>query len=340
MQKVKKILMGFIVSVLSFIFLYNIYNLINLKLLHKNLTTVFGYGLLEVVSGSMEPTLEVGDVILINTNVKEFKVDDIVTFYDSESSFVTHRILSINNETFTTKGDNNNTMDKEMSIDNIVGLYVGRLKGMGILVESLKSPFTLVMIFIIGVLVCMLISTDDENTKNTIIEQGNKTDEEPKLELNLEEVVDDKKDGTKEEPSTIIVEKKSNESKPKDKEDDSKVAKTKSSTKSKPKTTTSKTTTSKTSKKTTTTASKTSSKKTSSSNTVKTKVAEEKTTTTKKNTAVPKSAKKEAEVSDSKVKKTKSSNTTKNKTSSKTATTKENKVSKTGSKKRVDNEEK
>ena len=86
MKTFKRVLVGIISTLLGLILIFNIYNVICLKILHKDLATINGYGILEVVSGSMEPTINIGDLIVINTKAKDFEKNDIITFYDGNSS--------------------------------------------------------------------------------------------------------------------------------------------------------------------------------------------------------------------------------------------------------------
>lgn len=160
MKIVKKVLFILVTIILSLVLAFNIYNFISLKVLNKDIATINGYAVLEVATGSMEPTIHVGDLIIINTKEKNYKEQDIITFYDTNGSFVTHRIISLDKDKMVTKGDNNNTEDEELSTKNIVGKYVGKISGVGIILSSLKSPLVLVMIFIIGILICYLVSTD------------------------------------------------------------------------------------------------------------------------------------------------------------------------------------
>lgn len=164
MEKIKKIIFGILSTILVIILVFNVYNFICIKVLGHDLATINGYAMLEVVSGSMEPTIHKGDMIIIDTKARYYKDKDIITFYDKEGSFVTHRILSIDleNGTMVTKGDNNNTKDAASSLTNVVGKYVTKLTGIGVLLASFKNPFTMVMIFIIGLLACVLLSTDKD----------------------------------------------------------------------------------------------------------------------------------------------------------------------------------
>ncbi len=141
---------------------YNIYNFVCIRILKKDISTVGGYGMLEVVSGSMEPTIKVGDIIVIDVEDKDYKIGDIITF-SKDNSFVTHRIISLDGDYLTTKGDNiNNTEDDPISLNQILGIYKFKIRGGGKFLSAIKNPFTMIMIFIIGILVCVFVSTDKD----------------------------------------------------------------------------------------------------------------------------------------------------------------------------------
>lgn len=162
MKKVQKVLIYLVGICLSLILIYNIYNMINLKILKKDLTTINGYGILDVISGSMEPTIKVGDLIVINTKDKNINVGDVVTFYDVDMAFVTHRVVSINDDMMITKGDANDSLDDPIPLNNIVGKYVFKINGLGAFLTSLKNPLVSIIILIIGILICYLLSYQKE----------------------------------------------------------------------------------------------------------------------------------------------------------------------------------
>lgn len=98
---------------------------------------MFGYYLFSVESGSMSPTLEVGDVILSKkaSNTDDLSVGTIVTYYTKEGQVVTHRITEIvkdsqGSKAYRTKGDyERNTTDREvLTQDRIIAIYCLTLK--------------------------------------------------------------------------------------------------------------------------------------------------------------------------------------------------------------------
>lgn len=67
-----------------------------------------------IQSGSMEPSIMTGDIILIKKQDR-YQLKDVVTFNDQSDRVVTHRIIEIKNnqdrEEFVTQGDANQSPD-------------------------------------------------------------------------------------------------------------------------------------------------------------------------------------------------------------------------------------
>ncbi|MCI9110380.1 MAG: signal peptidase I [Bacilli bacterium] len=91
---------------------------------------LFKYQPVAVLSGSMSPTFDRGDAVVIrkltDAEKNELKKDDVIQF-TSGSKFVVHRIVDIDNDQygnriFVTKGDHNNGVDVDkVGYDQIVG---------------------------------------------------------------------------------------------------------------------------------------------------------------------------------------------------------------------------
>lgn len=163
MKVLKKLLQIIIWILLILVLVYNLYTYISINVLKKDLASVNGYAILEVVSYSMTPTINKGDLIIINEKDREYKKNDIITFKDSTGSIVTHRIFDITEKGIVTKGDANNTEDEGyLKKKDIVGKYVGKISKLGYLIKSVRSPLVLILILIMGIIVCVLISTDKD----------------------------------------------------------------------------------------------------------------------------------------------------------------------------------
>ena len=91
---------------------------------------LFKYQPVAVLSGSMSPTFNRGDAVIINKLTKqeknELKKGDIIQFI-SGTKYVVHRIYKVTNDeygnkAFITKGDHNNAPDSDqVSLDNVIG---------------------------------------------------------------------------------------------------------------------------------------------------------------------------------------------------------------------------
>ena len=97
-----------------------------------------GYASMIVATGSMNGTIDQGDMIVIR-KTGDYRLGDIVTFLEADSSVpVTHRLISYGPEegTFITKGDANNTADIiPLSDEQIVGEVVMTIPKVGLFIE-------------------------------------------------------------------------------------------------------------------------------------------------------------------------------------------------------------
>ena len=83
-------------------------------ILKEEVPNIFGYKILQVMSGSMSGEFETGDTILIKEIKEEsdLKIGDVITYRIAKNTLVTHRIVNITkigeNLNYTLKGDANN----------------------------------------------------------------------------------------------------------------------------------------------------------------------------------------------------------------------------------------
>lgn len=110
----------------------------------------FGVGASVVLSGSMEPALSVGDLIVIRER-EQYENGDVIV-YQNGSMPVVHRIVNISDETVTTCGDANNVNDDPFPVAAIKGEVVAALPRVGYAVWMLKSPVAVVVMLAAAVL--------------------------------------------------------------------------------------------------------------------------------------------------------------------------------------------
>jgi signal peptidase len=127
-----------VIGLLSAILAGNLY-IIAVQLAGQDrLPKLFGYAQIIVISGSMKPDIEAGDLIIIKEQ-QEYRDGDVVT-YRSGPVLITHRIIAINESGIITKGDANNAADEPVLLSDIEGKVVLRIPGAGNFVIFLKSP--------------------------------------------------------------------------------------------------------------------------------------------------------------------------------------------------------
>ncbi len=102
---------------------------------------VFGYSVMQIVTGSMEETIPTGTYILVkHVPPEEIKEDDIISFYSDEKAIYglpnTHRVKEIikteNGIEFVTRGDANAANDTvNAKGEKLIGVYVASLEALG-----------------------------------------------------------------------------------------------------------------------------------------------------------------------------------------------------------------
>ena len=130
-----------------------------------------------VLSESMNPTIQGGDLIISDSeNPQNISKDDIISFFDpaevNSSAIITHRVVEVTNNNssveFITKGDFNNAIDmSSVPASKFVGKYNGfRIAGLGNFCLWLKSlPGILICV---GIPLLLLIGYDIYRRKNNI----------------------------------------------------------------------------------------------------------------------------------------------------------------------------
>lgn len=120
----------------------------------------FGHQIYYVVSGSMEPTLHTGSIIIVNkrTNQTKLTPGEIITFKmpTNDKILVTHRIKEVfhkdDNDYFITKGDANPVHDPWiLDKKSIVSVYSG------ITVPILGYLYQLIHLNFVMYMVCILL---------------------------------------------------------------------------------------------------------------------------------------------------------------------------------------
>lgn len=114
------------------------------------LPKVFGYEVYGILSGSMLPKYPIGSIIYVeHEEATNIEVGDVITFNMAAGSNVvaTHRVVEINKEeeTFTTKGDNNDTVDSSpVSFQRLIGKVVLCIPVLGYVADFIQSTYGII----------------------------------------------------------------------------------------------------------------------------------------------------------------------------------------------------
>lgn len=173
--------------------------LINLTLIAKSyinqneVPNVAGTLPLIVLTDSMYPEIESGDLIICHTEEPEnIQVRDVIAFFDpagNGSTIVTHRVVEVTEQNgvlaWRTKGDNNNTEDRLLvTADKLVAVYEGtRLAGFGNVALFMQSTPGLIVCVVCPIL--LLVGYD--MLRRRAYEKANKKDTDQLL-AELEEL--------------------------------------------------------------------------------------------------------------------------------------------------------
>jgi len=155
----------------------------------------FNFKLSTVISKSMEPTINKGDLIIVVSALEsEIEEDDIIVFNNYLPTIsggyaqaeVVHRYVDTNTDgSYVTLGDNNDAVDdiidangneKTLTYDDIIGKYAFRIPYIGwltILVTEYLNPVFLGLIIVNVLIVIALIKVlrqkpDEKDSKNDV----------------------------------------------------------------------------------------------------------------------------------------------------------------------------
>lgn len=159
--KLKNLLRLFLFIICGLFLGINVY-LVNANNLAGNQPHMpFGYGMAVVLSGSMEERLYVDDLVIIKSE-DNYEINDIVLYQDA-NSLVIHRIIEIDGDTVTTKGDANNVADKPINKSQIKGVLIYDIAKLGAVVNILKQPAPIVTILTASLLLRALPYRKEKN---------------------------------------------------------------------------------------------------------------------------------------------------------------------------------
>lgn len=177
-KKVIRWISNIILCLLIILVILSLYSKFKAKDNPHYIPSIFGYKPMSVLTGSMRPVLEPGDMIVVKElSPKEIKVGDVITYRVNEKSLVTHRVVEIVNKDnqllFKTKGDANNVEDSKLvTTEQLIGLLVLNIPNGGYITHWIRSPIGIIVLIILPIILLLggelknILSTLDEEEKN------------------------------------------------------------------------------------------------------------------------------------------------------------------------------
>lgn len=135
----------------------------SIVLLLPNMLKAVGINSFVILSGSMEPLIHTGSVVMIDSREKDIEVGDII-LYRMQDTNIVHRVIGVNEDgSLITKGDNNESEDfAPVSLPQVYGKAVKLPWGWcisyaGYFSNWLQMNRVYLLIAIIGIVVCRII---------------------------------------------------------------------------------------------------------------------------------------------------------------------------------------
>ncbi|HET8784811.1 MAG TPA: signal peptidase I [Candidatus Limnocylindrales bacterium] len=99
------------------------------------------FDVLVVRGGSMEPTIAVGSVLVIDRASRSPVEGTVTSFRQGDGTVVTHRVIAVLDDEYVTKGDANERPDLgRRTADEVLGTAVVAVPYAGFLIHVLRQP--------------------------------------------------------------------------------------------------------------------------------------------------------------------------------------------------------
>lgn len=195
--KIKSILRLILLLVCGAVVGFNMYLANANSLVGNKLPMPFGYGAAVILSDSMKPEMSTGDLIIVS-ECDSYAERDVVVFQEG-SMLVVHRIVKIDGDSITTRGDANNADDEPINVKDIKGKVVVHVPYVGNAVNFIKSPVGTICIIALAIILIEIPRRSekkkDDEEKQKIIDEikrlkdlTNETDKAEQSESNEESI--------------------------------------------------------------------------------------------------------------------------------------------------------
>lgn len=153
---------------------------------------LIGYQCYTVISPSMTPVYDVGDLIYVKeVNPNTIKAGDVITFIVNEDLVVgTHRVVRVDaeNQRFYTKGDANEIEDQSpVHFNNVIGVPEFSIPKLGYVSDFVQNPPGMYITIGVGIILILAVFLPDMIGKKKEEEKGEATAVQTEIDTAAEE---------------------------------------------------------------------------------------------------------------------------------------------------------
>lgn len=168
---------------------------------------LLGYQVYNVISGSMSPAYEVGDLIYVKkVDVNTIQEGDPITFVlDENKTVATHRVVAVDaeNQCFYTKGETNNVVDPPVHFNNVIGVPKFSIPFLGYAADFMQHPPGLYITIGIFLALIVLLFLPELLRKRKTAKAGAGNEAAPEEAERQAEAADTAEPGSSTEPDEI-----------------------------------------------------------------------------------------------------------------------------------------
>lgn len=177
--------------ILAICIIFTVLIVVSSQLSHSG-KNIFGIEVLTVLSGSMEPGIKTGSIIIgktVTENKESFTVGDVITYKSLEDPnvLITHRIVEVEQRGsqihYVTKGDNNDVIDPAaIPAENVVALYSNiTIPLLGYIFTFASSKIGIILLLIVPGVIILI--TQAISVWRTIVNMDEEQEEKPTLTI-------------------------------------------------------------------------------------------------------------------------------------------------------------
>ena len=159
--KILSFILNVLLIIVTIIIAIGFYYIYQIKIAQNDYANLFGYTFFEVATGSMNPTMQIGDVIVVRIT-GEVEQNDIIVYKDGES-IITHRLIKKDENKLIAKGDANNSEDKPIEPNMVLGKVERIIPKLGIWRKILTSPEVVGLIIVLIIIFSFIFMNTSES---------------------------------------------------------------------------------------------------------------------------------------------------------------------------------